>query len=141
MKISAICKFKKNLRLLPVAAVLVITAGCAVNNNSLHVRDLADCMNLYGVKIDYVRPLEPSILYADSGMEMGISGHKVAAYYFNTDLETQRKRLERIRKNKYVYIMGLKFPAIVHGSCVLVNANSNPQKHKIIAAFEKFHVP
>jgi hypothetical protein len=33
----------------------------------------------------------------------------------------------------------LKFPAMVHGSYVLVNINPNPQKHKIIAGFKKFH--
>jgi hypothetical protein len=124
-----------------LAAIALITGtGCAVNNNSLHVRDLADCLNMYGVKIEYIRPLAPAILYADNAMEMGISGKRVAAYHFNTDLPTQRKRIERIKKNKYVYIMGLKFPAMVHGSYVLVNVNSNPQKHKIIAAFNKFHM-
>ena len=134
---------KKFFRLLPAIVVLVaisIMTGCAINNNSLHVRDLADCLTMHGVKIEYIRPLEPAILYADNAMEMGISGQRVAAYHFNTDLETQRKRLERIKKNKYVYIMGLKFPAMVHGSYVLVNVNSNPQKHKIIAAFKKFHM-
>ena len=80
------------------------------------------------------------MLYADSGMEMGISGKRVAAYHFNTDLDTQKKRIEKIKKNKYVYIMGLKFPAMVHGSYVLVNVNSNPQKHKIIAGFKRFHI-
>lgn len=120
--------------------MLIAAAGCAVNNNSLQIRDLADCLSLYGVKIEYIRPLEPALLYADAGMEMGISGQRVAAYYFNVNLPIQRERIEKIKKNKYVYIMGLKFPALVKGSYVLVNVNSNPQKHKIIAAFDKFEM-
>ncbi|MFA7184349.1 MAG: hypothetical protein WC082_05620 [Victivallales bacterium] len=120
--------------------ILFVLAGCAVNNNSLQPKDLAACLAVNGVKIDYISPLEPAMLYADAGMELCISGKRVAAYRFNTDLEVQRKRLARIKKNKYVYIMGLKFPAIVHGSYVLVNVNSNPQKHRIIAAFKHFEM-
>jgi hypothetical protein len=131
---------KKRFTFLAGIAVLILIAGCAVNNNSMHVRDLADCLAANGVKIDYIRPLEPALLYADSAMELGISGKQVAAYRFNTDLKTQRERIENIKKNKYVYIMGLKFPAMVKGSFVLVNVNSNPQKHKIIAAFDKFEM-
>lgn len=130
---------KSWLRLLPGTLVIVL-AGCAVNNNSLQPKDLAACLATNGVKIEYISPLEPAIAYADSGMELGISGQRVAAYHFNTDLEVQRKRLERIRKNKYIYIMGLKFPALVHGSYVLVNVNSNPQKHRIIEAFKHFEM-
>ncbi len=119
--------------------IFVMIAGCStVHNNSLKPRDLARCLSAHGVKIEYIRPLESAILYADAGIEFGISGKRVAAYHFNTDLETQRKRIAKIKKNKYVFIMGLKFPAMVHGSYVLVNANTNPQKHKIIAAFKKF---
>lgn len=140
MRVRDLKKFSRLLTAITVLVAITAIAGCAVNNNSLHVRDLADCLTMYGVKIEYIRPLEPAILYADNAMEMGISGKRVAAYHFNTDLPTQRKRIERIRKNKYVYIMGLKFPAMVHGSYVLVNVNSNPQKHKIIAAFKKFHM-
>ena len=124
--------------LLATTTIFIMIAGCVVNNNSLHVKDLADCLALHGVKIEYIRPLEPALLYADSGMEMGISGKRVAAYHFNTDLDVQKKRIEKIKKNKYVFIMGLKFPAMVKGSYILVNVNANPQKHKIIAAFDKF---
>ena len=131
--------FRKHFALLVVASIFV--GGCAVNNNSLKVRDLADCMNYHKVKIDHIKPIEPAMLYADSAMEMKIAGHVVAAYYFNKNLETQKKRIELIEKNKYVYIMGLKFPAIVHGSFVLVNVNSNPKKHEIINAFKKFEIP
>lgn len=119
--------------------IFVMIAGCSsVHNNSLKPRDLATCLSAHGVKIEYIRPLEPAILYADAGIEFEISGQRVAAYHFNTDLDVQKKRIEKIKKNKYVFIMGLKFPAIVHGSYVLVNANPNPQKHKIIDAFKKF---
>lgn len=121
--------------------IFVMIAGCtSVHNNSLKPRDLATCLSAHGVKIEYIRPLEPAILYADAGIEFGISGKRVAAYHFNTDLKTQRKRIAKIKKNKYVFVMGLKFPAMVHGSYVLVNANPNPQKHKIIAAFKKFDI-
>jgi len=132
----------KNRFMVLLGTIIFITvAGCSsVNNNSLNPRDLATCLTANGVKIEYIRPLESAVLYADFGMEMGISGKRVAAYHFNTDLETQRKRVAKIKKNKYVYIMGLKFPAMVHGSYVLVNINSNPQKHKIIAGFKKFNV-
>jgi hypothetical protein len=129
---------KSRFAVLLLTTIFIMIAGCAVNNNSMHVKDLADCMALHGVKIEYIRPLQPAVLYANSGMEMGISGMRVAAYHFNTDLKTQRERIEKIKKNKYVFIMGLKFPAMVKGSYVLVNVNSNPQKHKIIAAFDKF---
>lgn len=132
---------KKYLAFLFGVMIFVMIAGCSsVNNNSLQPRDLAVCLTAHGVKIEYVSPLQSAILYADSAMEMGISGQRVAAYYFNTDLKTQRKRLAKIKENKCVYIMGLKFPAMVYGSYVLVNVNSNPQKHKIIKGFKYFYV-
>lgn len=130
---------KSRVAVLCGTIIFVMIAGCStVHNNSLNPMDLATCLSAHGVKIEYIRPLEPAILYADGGIEFGISGKRVAAYHFNTDLETQRKRIAKIKEHKYVFIMGLKFPAIVHGSYVLVNANPNPQKHKIIAAFNKF---
>ena len=132
---------KSRIAVLCGTIIFFMIAGCTtVHNNSLKPRDLATCLSAHGVKIEYIRPLESAILYADAGIEFGISGKRVAAYHFNTDLETQRKRIENIRKNKFVFIMGLKFPAMVHGSYVLVNANPNPQKHKIIAAFKKFDI-
>ena len=134
------CNLKYRFTILLGTTIFILIAGCAIDNNSLHEKDLADCLALYGVQIEYIRPLEPAVLYADSAMEMGISGKRVAAYHFNTDLKAQKKRIEKIKKNKYVFIMGLKFPALVKGSYVLVNVNANPQKHKIIAAFNKFHM-
>ena len=132
---------KSRIAVLCGAIAIFMIAGCAtIHNNSLKPRDLATCLSAHGVKIEYIRPLEPAMLYADAAIEFGISGKRVAAYHFNTDLEAQRKRIENIRKNKFVFLMGLKFPAIVHGSYVLVNANPNPQKHKIIAAFKKFDI-
>jgi hypothetical protein len=132
---------KKHFAVLLGTIIFVMITGCtSINNNSLNQRDLANCLTANDVKIEYIRPLESAILYADSGMEMGISGKRVAAYHFNTDLETQRKRIANIKKNKFVFVMGLKFPAMVYGSYVLVNVNSNPQKHKIIAAFKHFYV-
>ena len=132
--------FKNQFVILLAITLSTIFVGCASSNNALHERDLADCLSANGVKIEYIRPLEGGVIFADSGMELGISSKKVAAYHFNTDLKAQRKRIERIKKNKFVYIMGLKFPAMVKGSFVLVNVNSNPQKHKIIAAFKKFEM-
>lgn len=132
---------KNCFAILLLTTIFIMLVGCAtVNNNSLHEKDLADCLAMHGVKIEYIRPLEPAMLYADSAMELGISGKRVAAYHFNTDLKTQRKRIENIKKNKFVFLMGLKFPAMVKGSYVLVNVNVNPQKHKIIAAFDKFEM-
>ena len=119
-----ICDMKRLSAVLPGTIIFIMIAGCAVNNNSLNVRDLADCLAVHGVKIEYIRPLEPAMLYADSAMELGISGRQLAAYYFNIDLEAQKKRIAKIKKNKYVFIMGLKFPAIVRGSYVLVDRQS-----------------
>ena len=132
--------FRNQFIILSAIILSILFVGCASSNNALHVRDLADCLSANGVKIEYIRPLKGGVIFADSGMEMGISGQKVAAYHFNTDMETQRKRIERIKNNKFVYIMGLKFPAVVKGSFVLVNVNPNPQKHEIIAAFKKFEM-
>ncbi|MBU8902747.1 MAG: hypothetical protein KOO69_08405 [Victivallales bacterium] len=132
---------KKCFALLFGIIIFIMIAACSsVNNNSLNTRDLATCLTAHGVKIEYISPLQEAVLYADSAMEMGISGKRVAAYYFNTDLEVQRNRLAKIKENKYVYIMGLKFPAIVYGSYVLVNVNANPQKHKIIAGLKNFYI-
>jgi len=133
--------FKSYVAVLFWTIGFIMIFGCtSVSNNSLYTRDLAICLTANGVKIEYIRPLQSAILYADDAMEMGISGKQVAAYHFNTDLKIQKERIAKIAKNKYVFIMGLKFPAMVYGSYVLVNVNSNPQKHKIIAAFKKFKV-
>ncbi|UDQ96610.1 hypothetical protein AAEX28_05995 [Lentisphaerota bacterium WC36G] len=109
----------------------------AENNNSTMI-DILDHFKESGIKIEGVRPLMRKTVGAQIAMALVIAGSDVGIYKFDSKLKLQRERLEFAKKNGYIFIVGRKFEAFVNGSFVMISANSNKEKKKIIAAFKSF---
>ena len=84
---------KSDLRqALPLAALLVLLAGCAVNNNFLRPEDFADRLRRDGVTVESVRELPPQPFRATSGSAIKIAGSEIGVYKFEESRETSDPR-------------------------------------------------
>ncbi len=131
-------RFIKLRHWLIVAVTVSFVAGCVTSNNYLTLRDFADTLERAGIKIEQVQPIMPDVLKAENAVVLTIAGHELGVYKFNLELPQAAKRVDRIRKNGCVYFVGLKYPAMVRGSFVIVGYHSNPKKNEIIKVFERF---
>jgi len=130
---------KSDLRqALPLAALLVLLAGCAVNNNFLRPEDFADRLRRDGVTVESVRELPPQPFRATSGSAIKIAGSEIGVYKFDKTSRVQQKRLDGIEKEKKLYINGLPYPVVVSGSFVFMGLEKNTEKHRIIESIRKF---
>lgn len=82
--------------------------------------------------------MEPGPVHAESGFSVFLAGKQVAFYKYDATKKKMRKKLDYIRKNKCVYIVGNRFPARVNGSFVMVDYEINPQKDTLIKVFDEF---
>jgi len=82
--------------------------------------------------------MEPGPVHAESGFSVMLAGKQVAFYKYNAKNKKMRKKLDYIKKNRCVYIVGVRFPARVNGSFVMVDYEINPQKDKLIQVFDEF---
>ena len=82
--------------------------------------------------------MEPGPVHAERGFSVILAGKQVAFYKYDAKKKKMRKKLDYIKKNKCVYIVGNRFPARVNGSFVMVDYEINPQKDKLIRVFDEF---
>ena len=121
-----------------LAALLLLSAGCAVNNNFLRPEDFAERLKEDGVAVEGVREVPPQPFRASSGFAIKVAGSEIGVYKFDRASRVQRKRLEGIAQEKKLFINGLPYPVIVSGSFVFMGLEKNPEKHKIIRSIKKF---
>lgn len=82
--------------------------------------------------------MEPGPVQAERGFSVILAGKQVAFYKYDATKKKMRKKLDYIRKNKCVYIVGNRFPARVNGSFVMVDHEINPEKETLIRVFDDF---
>ncbi len=131
----------KHIAVFFVAAAAALLSGCGtVENNYRSVRDFADHLAASGVQIEYIQPVRADTLRASDGMIVRVAGTQsdIAVYKFDSNAAAMRERLADIEKKGAVYFLGAKYSAVVCGSFVLVEAEKNPRKNDIIAAFKSF---
>jgi hypothetical protein len=125
-----------------VVAGIILFSGCAifdVNNNYLHPEDFAKQLQKDGIRVDALRALDPSPLAATAAVELKIGQSNVGVYKFDTNIEVQRKRLERIRKNKRIYFNGIPYPIYeVSGSFIVVGLDKHQDKARILKSLRNF---
>jgi len=130
--------FKKTIGLLCGAALLAFLTGCASYNNNQNVADIVRHFQERGVKVDSVAPMPAEILRAESAVAIEVSGRQFGVYKFDIKVKKQKEKLDKIEENGSVYIMGVRFPALVNGSFMMMDYDQNPEKEKIVAAFKSF---
>ena len=129
----------RTLCILFAAAAVILCSACStpVENNDRTAQELClYMMRATGGKFDGMMAVEP--IHADEGFALKLANRQVAFYKFNTKYKKARARIEYVDKNKFIYIYGFKFPAISHGSFIMVDYEDNPLKDKLLEAFKSF---
>jgi len=67
-----------------------------------------------------------------------VAGSEIGVYKYDATARMQRERLKRIASEKRLYIIGIPYPVVVHGSFVFFGLERNPDKRKILRTIEKF---
>lgn len=133
--------FKPVLSLfLAAAAVLFSAAGCAgVENNDRSISELANHM-MVRTGAEWDGPFQPGPPHAESGFALRIDNRQVVFLKYNTQRKKMRRWLEYIDANKSLYILGIKFPAMRHGSFAMLDYEGfQPEtRRKLIEAFQSF---
>jgi hypothetical protein len=134
----------KSFLKVPVILHLVLFSlfsGCKttdVDNNHLKIVDLINHFTRSGLKIEDVIIMRHDVVHAQAGVALKIKGRNVGIYKYNLMKNKQKAKLEKIKKDGFVFLCGMKYPAMVKGSFIMIDYNSNPDKKKIIEAFEDF---
>ena len=120
-----------------VAVVLCSACNTTVENNDRTAQELClYMMRATGGKFDGMMAVEP--IHADEGFALKLANRQVAFYKFNTKYKKARAKIEYVDKNKFIYIYGNKFPAVSHGSFIMVDYEDNPLCDKLLEAFKSF---
>ena len=120
------------------ALLMLLPAGCAVNNNYLQPGDFAERLKRDGLKVESAREVPAQPFRATSGFAIKVAGSEIGVYKFDRTSRVQQKRLERVAAEKKLFINGLPYPVIVSGSFVFMGLEKNPEKQRIVESIKKF---
>ena len=144
MKNILLKKFSLVSNLFVLFTLIFSLSGCnffspkPVGNNSKTIEDLIIHFKNKGLNITAIYPMRKDIIGADSAVSLKVDKREIGIYKFDKFNTRQKKRLELVEKNKFLYIIGIKYPAFINGSFVMIQAESHPQKKKIIEIFNDF---
>ena len=141
-------------KIVPVLLIAVLT-GCAIEdpnkpakiddfdyksviNNHLTLMDFAHHLRSNGLNVVQIQPIRADVLRATAAAAIMIDKDEIGVYYFNTDVEQQRKILERYHEDGFAYILAFRFPVFMAGSLVLTGVEKHPKKKEIAAALRNF---
>ena len=143
------------IRLLPLLLVVFLLSGCqssdpnkpvkidkfdytSVINNHLTLMDFAYHLKNSGLNVVQIQPIRADVLRAADAAAIMIDNDEIGVYYYNTDVEQQRKLLEKINDDGFVYILAFRFPVFMSGSLVITGAEKHPKKKEIVKALRSF---
>ncbi|MBE6379480.1 MAG: hypothetical protein E7047_00950 [Lentisphaerae bacterium] len=110
----------------------------SVVNNHLTMMDFAYHLQDSGLKVVQVQPIRADVLRATGACAILIDNDEIGVYYFNTDVEQQRKILAQYHEDGFAYILGFRFPVFISGSYVVTGAEKHPKKKEIVKALRSF---
>lgn len=110
----------------------------SVVNNHLSLLDFAYHLKNSGLNVVQIQPIRADVLRAVDAAAIMIDKDEIGVYYYNTDVEQQRKLLETIYDDGFVYILAFRFPVFMSGSLVVTGAEKHPKKKEIVKALRTF---
>ena len=117
-------------------------SGCTMiepDNNYRHPADFARHLQNDGFKIAAVRPLDPRPLAAAEALELTIGNSNIGVYKYDINNKLQRKRLEKIKREKRIYFIGIPYPIYeVSGSFIVVGLDKHKEKKRILESLRNF---
>lgn len=153
---AKIHRFSVRIILIGIAAVLFCVAGgctsvdpnkpvridefdyTSVVNNHLTLEDFVLHLEASGIKVKQIQPVRADVVRATEALAVMIGNDEIGVYYFNTDVEQQRKIIAKYHEDGFVYILGFRFPVFMAGSYVLLGVEKHPQKKEIVKALRSF---
>ncbi|HCE47048.1 MAG TPA: hypothetical protein DET40_26165 [Lentisphaeria bacterium] len=132
---------KHILHLLVITSVLILAAGCfsfRKENNDRNIVQMVEHLKKSGMAVDSVQPTLFDVIRAQDGISMKIDGADVQIYKYDTTVEAQKEKIERIRQKGIITILGVEFPAKVNGSFIMLKYSGHPEEPKLVEAFESF---
>ena len=129
----------KSLYFLFAAVAVVLCSACntTVENNDRTAQELCVyMMRQTGGTFDCMMAASP--IRADEGFALKLANRQVAFYKFNLKYKKARAKIEYVDKNHFIYIYGVKLPAVSHGSFIMVDYEDNPLRDKLLEAFKNF---
>ena len=121
------------------AVAVILCAGCRTtveNNNRTALELCRYMMQKTGGTFDGAMDYET--IHASDGFALKVANRQVAFYKFNTKWKKARAKIDYVDEHGYIYIYGFKFPAISHGSFIMVDYEENPRKDELLEAFKSF---
>jgi hypothetical protein len=118
--------------------LLVFLTSCqsVPDNSYLNLANVVNHLELNGIKITQIQPLDASLLGASEAVAVMIGRQEIGIYKYDIMVSKQRKILERARENEYIYVAAMKYPTIVKGAFVFIGIVNHPQKIKLIEAIQ-----
>ncbi|MBE6388624.1 MAG: hypothetical protein E7043_00450 [Lentisphaerae bacterium] len=130
------------LNVLTAVILTAVFSGCTMfepDNNYLHPVDFARKLQSDGLKVDAVRPLDPRPVAAAEAIELAIGNSNIGVYKYDINNKLQRKRLEKIKREKRIYFIGIPYPVYeVSGSFIVVGLDKHKEKKRILESLRNF---
>lgn len=121
------------------AAAIILISGCfRKENNGRTIAELIEHFNKSGLTIESATPTLPEMILAQDGIVVKISGRDVQLFKYDTRIQKQKEKLDKIYSNGKITILSVDFPAATNGSFVMLNYKGNPDEAKLLEAFESF---
>ncbi len=130
------------MKFMPLFAflALMLTASChSVDNEQRSTQELANyMMTETGAVWNGVR--EPAPYRADSAFMLVLNDRQILFAKYRTTLKKQKRWLEYVDENGFLYILGRQVPAIRSGSFVMFDYKEFPEeiREKLLDAFTRF---
>ena len=123
---------------------LLLFCGCATvpdaMNDTRTIRQLVQHLHGCGLKVEKSFPVRYQAILASDGIVMIIEGVRVEFYAYDMHKKYQKAKLEKIRKNNHIIILGTSVPAITNGKFIMLTYSNKPNLVKIIRAFKSFEM-
>ncbi len=85
-----------------------------------------------------VEPIRRSVAHADDAVSIEINGKGIGIYKFNIKLGKEKKKLDKVKEEGFIYLVGLKKPVVVNGTFIMVGQDTHPDGQQLIKIFNSF---
>ena len=136
-------------RLLTLALIFTsstfLSTGCQSTSPAMQdtrtIDQLITHLKKSGLKINQImRNVRYQAILASDGVVMTVEDANVEFYLYDMNVDYQKKKLLKIKKQGYITVLGNKVPAITNGRLVMLTYSDNPNKIKSIRAFKNFEL-
>ncbi len=126
-----------------MASILIFSSSCNtvpdyISDNRT-IPQLVEYLKTSGLKIDKIFPnVRYQAILASDGVVMVIDGARVEFYIYDMSKPYQKRKLDKIRKNKEIVVLGRHVPCITNGRFIMMTYSDNPNKIRAMKVFKNF---